>query len=101
MLISESEVGVSVAAIRQNPGTSVNICPLGAVYVPAGIDWAAVIVVSGSAKLAKCAHVAAAPGVAPMPERAVASVRLAVRSRLVADAESPRFELLRLGLQPL
>jgi hypothetical protein len=68
MLMSESEVGVNVAAIRQNPGRPVNICPPGAVYVPAGTDWVAVIVVSGNARPGRLAHVAAAAGVAPMPK---------------------------------
>src|SRR5262249_10900141 len=54
----ESEVGAKVAAIRQKLGTGNwgNAEPSGAVYVPAGTDSAAVMVVSGRVKLTRLAQ---------------------------------------------
>jgi len=66
-LMFESEVGVRVAAIRQNAGRLGKTSPSGAVKVPAAIGSAAVIVVSGSAKPERLSHVAAAADVAVVP----------------------------------
>jgi hypothetical protein len=70
--ISESLVGVSIAATRQNAGIFSNTSPLGAVKVPAGIHCAAVIVASGSLSEARFSH--GSPAAWPAP--AVAKVKM-------------------------
>src|SRR6516225_4730876 len=68
MLMFESEVGVKVAATRQyaGRGNCGNDVPSGAVKVPASIGSAAVMVVSGSARLSRPVQVSAAAA-APAP----------------------------------
>jgi hypothetical protein len=63
----ESEVGVKVAEIRQNADRLEKTLPSGAMEGPAETGSASVMVVSGNAKPARLAHVAAAACVAPMP----------------------------------
>ena len=60
MLMFESEVGVKVAATRQNAGKLSKTGPPGTANFPVRTNWAAVIAVSGSAKLPRLVHVAAA-----------------------------------------
>src|SRR5215467_4381031 len=62
-LMSESGVGLTSTATRQNAGRLVNGGPgilvgLGGVNVPAGSTLARVMVVSGSARVARLSHVA-------------------------------------------
>jgi hypothetical protein len=90
MLMFESEVGVNVAAIRQNVGMPVNVWPVGAVNDPAGTDWAAVIVVSCSSKPKRLAHVAAAAGVAPT---ATGEASSAAESTFAAPCRAPDMQL--------
>jgi len=57
--MSESLLGVRLAATRQNAGMLGKIWPSGALYVPAGIDCATVMVVFGSLRLIRLSQVAA------------------------------------------
>lgn len=59
--------GFDKPATRQKAGKFGKTAPLGAVYVPAGIDWAAVMVVfaTGSVRPARLSHVAAAADAQP------------------------------------
>src|SRR5690349_10803356 len=88
----ESEVGVKVAATRQNAGRLIKTLPLGAVYVPAATGSAAVMVVSGNDKPARLAHIAAAADVAAMQKREVSS---AAESTLAARCRPPDMHLTR------
>src|SRR6516165_7447255 len=87
--MSESEVGRTVAATRQNAGRSPKDPLSGA---------AAVISVSGSAKINRLAHVAAADGLALMPtsdaSRAVAS-NVALWMHLMAALRLPAIRITR------
>ncbi|MGA8381957.1 MAG: hypothetical protein WB710_12615, partial [Stellaceae bacterium] len=60
----------------------VNVWPFAAVKAPAGTNWAAVIVVSGSARLAKLPQVAAHPWLEAIARAAsdiIASARFVLR----------------------
>jgi len=85
----ESEVGVEVAATRQNAGRLAKTWPFGAVYFPAATGSAAVILVSGNLKRARLAHVSAAAGAAPMLN--VRKNRPAARLRHSTGAKLRRF----------
>src|SRR5207253_33898 len=89
----ESEVGAKVAATRQNLGTGNwgNDVPSGAVKVPASTGVAALMVVSGSAKPARLAQVAAADGVTPMPRaNAIAAAKPTDSTLFLISESSPR-----------
>src|SRR5215469_8446386 len=81
-LMSESGVGLTSTATRQNAGRLVNGGPgilvgLGGVNVPAGSTLARVMVVSGSARVARLSHVA---------ESAEGAVRTEAAEKTINDA---------------
>src|SRR5262245_50213316 len=83
ILMSESAVGLSVAATRQNAGRSANGLPPprppGCENAPAATASAAVIVAFGSAADARLSHVAARAAVAVNVEQAIANPNEASR----------------------
>src|SRR6185503_10926157 len=87
-LMSESLVGVSVAATRQNSGRPLYgfgpraAAPPGGANCPAGTSWASVTLASLSAVPANASHVAAATGLA---DRHARNAMVQARARLVID----------------
>src|SRR6516165_2255311 len=67
ILMFESDVGVKVAATRQNAGKLSKTGPPGTANFPVRTNWAVVIAVSGSLKVVRLAHVAATAGAASIP----------------------------------
>src|SRR6187399_1422349 len=83
ILMSESAVGLSVAATRQNAGRSANALPPrppGCENAPAATASAAVIVALGSASDARLSQVAAC-AVAVVSVEAIANPKVATRAR--------------------
>src|SRR6185436_16018242 len=82
ILMSESAVGLSVAATRQNAGRSANGLPPrppGCENAPAPTASAAVIVACGSASEARLSHVAACAATALSAEHAIANPNTVTR----------------------